>query len=701
MASDSSLTPPALTPDITGSGSGSGDSAQVLDLLAAKKPPGSRRQVAFYPNSNSSNKPVKPFSRSAAKRQSVMALGSIEHLQHYFTKTGLAAKTTPSNKLQGQFVPAIGGLSLKTDAPSSSDITQDFELPPSPVVPESRPQAFPPFVKTYETDPDAFLPGVIDDLVATTRVWALGPCDTLPASPPHSPIDVLDVLKTTTRAIRSVRNYVIALPDESAGTIRSQYRNKIAAGDPVKRNKPRQSTQPDPLSMIRKSALEVLAALRALEERSRVPLTDEAYDAQSDHGSSQGQNPHSRVASPSGASDDEVDSQSFDPDVSISFIRVQGRYDSIPVWEDEFEQKTHPSDEEQEKRERWDDKLVLGGGWLYKQDVRLERLEKERGIVQRYVDLVDDVLFDGQKDGKCGWERARERAAKRDREGRGKSRRVSAGDINSFRFPCERPTPARRVVSTGILGSFQAMTLSEEPGEMETLSEEESTDEDDLPEWARSSSFADDAIGRANALLQALLPEDLRSVLPFPSERSALLRALSSGQLLCVAYNMGVRRSRKPWGFISVDSIHDIISLEQSAEGVDDKGTTGWTFRRTDNLRLWAGQVLFLLSVTLDLQSCSALKLRYLLPLIIPSAPGRPDHMTPTSSPARNASPARGIPSCPSTPTTQRIRFSTNEPPIHFDPRLVAHREEGWESMLEVTLLRWVTAVVDERRGER
>ena len=51
----------------------------------------SRRQVAFYPNMNQTNKPTKPFSRSAAKRESVMALGSIEHLQHYFTKTGLAS----------------------------------------------------------------------------------------------------------------------------------------------------------------------------------------------------------------------------------------------------------------------------------------------------------------------------------------------------------------------------------------------------------------------------------------------------------------------------------------------------------------------------------------------------------------------------------------------------------------------------------
>lgn len=53
----------------------------------------SRRQVAFYPNMKSGNKPQKPFSRSAAKRESVMALGSIEHLQHYFTKSGIAAES--------------------------------------------------------------------------------------------------------------------------------------------------------------------------------------------------------------------------------------------------------------------------------------------------------------------------------------------------------------------------------------------------------------------------------------------------------------------------------------------------------------------------------------------------------------------------------------------------------------------------------
>ena len=73
------------------------------------------------------------------------------------------------------------------------------------------------------------------------------------------------------------------------------------------------------------------------------------------------------------------------------------------------------------------------------------------------------------------------------------------------------------------------------------------------------------------------------------SEHADILRALSSGQLLCNAYNTAVRRSRKPWGYVSKDAIHDIAALEE-AQGGDggEAGKRGWTFRRTDNLRLWA-----------------------------------------------------------------------------------------------------------------
>jgi hypothetical protein len=75
------LVPDALSPQPTGSSASSSDGAP-------------RRQTAYYPNlPRGPGAAPKPFSRSAAKRASVMALGSIEHLQHYFTKTGLSAPT--------------------------------------------------------------------------------------------------------------------------------------------------------------------------------------------------------------------------------------------------------------------------------------------------------------------------------------------------------------------------------------------------------------------------------------------------------------------------------------------------------------------------------------------------------------------------------------------------------------------------------
>jgi hypothetical protein len=80
--------PDSATPALTTDGDGDESSSP-----ASETAPKTRRLTAFYPNMNSTNKPLKPFSRSAAKRQSVMTLGSIEHLQHYFTKTGIVAKS--------------------------------------------------------------------------------------------------------------------------------------------------------------------------------------------------------------------------------------------------------------------------------------------------------------------------------------------------------------------------------------------------------------------------------------------------------------------------------------------------------------------------------------------------------------------------------------------------------------------------------
>ena len=82
-------------------------------------------------------------------------------------------------------------------------------------------------------------------------------------------------------------------------------------------------------------------------------------------------------------------------------MQVEGRFESIPVWEDEEDSSFVFGDEDdgKEKREPWDERLVVGNGWLYRQDVKLEDLERERKVLLSYVDVVDEVLFGGSNKG--------------------------------------------------------------------------------------------------------------------------------------------------------------------------------------------------------------------------------------------------------------------------------------------------------------
>ncbi|KAG8706479.1 hypothetical protein FRC11_008199, partial [Ceratobasidium sp. 423] len=125
--------------------------------------------------------------------------------------------------------------------------------------------------------------------------------------------------------------------------------------------------------------------------------------------------------------------------------------------------------------------------------------------------------------------------------------------------------------------------------EMDELIEEDEEgeeDEDGLPEWATVEPFGADLIARANSLLRYLLPATLVPCLPITPTRDTLLDSLSDGHLLCVAYNAGVSKCKKAWGFINAESIHE-TALATTAE----QATGNWTFRRRENLGLWAATV--------------------------------------------------------------------------------------------------------------
>jgi hypothetical protein len=410
-------------------------------------------------------------------------------------------------------VPAIGSLNVKPSRLWPEGIPE-FQLPPSPVIPQTVQPAVSPYVKTYDVDPENLRPSVVEDLTAVERAWWLAGVEQtglLSAQDAHRDedgaehVDVLDVLRTTTHAVRTVRNYLLSLPDDGPTPVRPhfKFRPSTMSTPPVPR---RQVSLPDsasdPLSRIRRSALEVLTVLRSIEEAARLPLSDDAYDAQSDHGDhaesvSGGSTSASASGSGSGSGSGSSHSRATSPDfladdveapVSVSYVHVSGRHGPVPVWEDEEDfDLNHVGDEERAKRDRWEERLVLGGGWLYRQDVMREQLAKEREVVARYLDAVDEVLFGGRIDGKRGWEREREKEVQKDRR---KSRRISGGAHNF----AEKKRESRRVVSTGVLDAMQSMTLTEEP-ESADLSETESVEDDDLPEWARRISFVNDDLG--------------------------------------------------------------------------------------------------------------------------------------------------------------------------------------------------------------
>jgi hypothetical protein len=71
---------------------------------------------------------------------------------------------------------------------------------------------------------------------------------------------------------------------------------------------------------------------------------------------------------------------------------IGGRRESILVWDEEEDDLNVDEESERMPRERWDEWLVLGSGWLYKQDIRIE--ESDAGnLGGSRVPLAHCVVF--------------------------------------------------------------------------------------------------------------------------------------------------------------------------------------------------------------------------------------------------------------------------------------------------------------------
>jgi hypothetical protein len=339
---------------------------------------------------------------------------------------------------------------------------------------------------------------------------------------------------------------------------------------------------------------------------------------------------------------------SHSPKPDIIPLKIEGRDKTVPVWADLEENIWEDFDDEDEKEDPWDERLVVGGGWLYRQDIDPTSLERERKVIQRYLDVVDEVLFGNSiptTPGQRGWSRAKLDIVASSSKSRNKGR-TSFGTYDGSGSPRKGSATlasndgALRLISPTVLEAMSAM-LTDEPKSLgSAIDEGEDDDEEEndvpdevLPEWAKRSAFVTNSLDRLYAFLLANLPAELASHLPSPSScdqaaaadpfsapsvpaspseavewRGRLLEALSDGQILCTAYNHVVRRSRNPWGYIDLENIHDLLGLTHDPEKDKDLGELmdflvlgsaaraanlkakgSWTFRRIENLRYWAG----------------------------------------------------------------------------------------------------------------
>jgi len=229
------------------------------------------------------------------------------------------------------------------------------------------------------------------------------------------------------------------------------------------------------------------------------------------------------------------------------------------------------------------EEMRLTWEWLYKQDLKIEQLGKQQDAITQCLDTVNKVLFYGTKGGVRGWASKMERADSQEKlewEAQGKVCKSSVPFPKMDSTTSESTTEAvggsdstRWVASVDMSDTLQDLSITEEPKALQMLAEEHnhdnyadrpSVDDNDLPQWAQCSVFSDGELSCTHTLLVALLPTSLLSHLPMAPDQGNLLNALSSGQLLCVAYNISVRQSRKPWGYINDKSIHDIVALEDT-----------------------------------------------------------------------------------------------------------------------------------------
>jgi hypothetical protein len=353
----------------------------------------------------------------------------------------------------------------------------------------------------------------------------------------------------------------------------------------------------DPLTRIRKVTLDVLSALRLLEEQHR--LQEEEPETSKE--------------------------ESTVPATSLD-----------PITESPRSSLDSSRSETLEDRRPWEDRL----GHLYHSNVTpsdSRSLQAVRKEVERYLREVNVVLFDGQ-----GWSASDRAPANRRRGSQRHDAFSTLGIEEEAKGSLDIPLGSWMNKGLDLQGEFSRPGLIERNSRLIL------------------APFTTERISDLISSLDIPRTSGSGSHLATPTKSSDGLRFLTDGQVLCQAYNRVVRRSRRPFGFIPEHKIHDFgtdqrppsvalspesIERRQSVEG-ESKQPRDYAFRRIENMREFAAVSP---SLPLRLRSSTSLTLSCCASLYPPgsqttlSRPHRPArHFQPSTQLRRLQRPAGG-----------------------------------------------------------
>jgi hypothetical protein len=324
--------------------------------------------------------------------------------------------------VKGATQPALGHALRYPGSLSTAPCTTP-PLPPSPLLPPTVARPPYPIVENIKIDLDKLRSDGREAIRTVEEAWGLGGTETaevLRSDAHGSPnqVDILELLKASIDAVRSVRAYSMALPTAmlpscgptTQSTLRipsGQGRMRQSLSTPS-RPAPRSvsssgsmqsgsmpAVDEDPLSEVRKAALEVLTGLRALEERSRVvdstalsmqpenTLTETGPPTQSRTSQGDDEPENSRLAPRTRDFEDQprvtVSVDESEEEEDLSFFFPTESEDQTGVVKDSWYNRLNDADRQ---------------GWLYRTDMTIDPdLLEERRLVKTWLQAVDRRIF--------------------------------------------------------------------------------------------------------------------------------------------------------------------------------------------------------------------------------------------------------------------------------------------------------------------